>query len=93
MGEVDERVRKVGSMSKIGIHPPGSKTYAPYTPAGRRQPRLGSPDRSTSMRATTSFLKPGTLAKIDGLLAEAGTFKHDVVFVQVLLKTMDYYAP
>ena len=35
----------------------------------------------------------GTLDKIDALLAEAGTSKHDLVFVQVLLKTMDYYAP
>ena len=35
----------------------------------------------------------GTLDKIDSLLAEAGTSKHDLVFVQVLLKTMDSYAP
>ena len=35
----------------------------------------------------------GTLDKIDALLADAGTSKHDLVFVQVLLKTMDFYAP
>ena len=35
----------------------------------------------------------GTLDKIDALLAQAGTSKHDLVFVQVLLKTMDFYAP
>ena len=35
----------------------------------------------------------GALDKIDALLSEAGSSKHDVVFAQVLLKSMDFYAP
>ena len=35
----------------------------------------------------------GALNKIDALLGEAGASKHDVVFAQVLLKSMDFYAP
>ena len=81
-------------MTKIGISPPGTKTYAPYTPAvvvGKQvwlsgQINIEAGDDITSQTQ-------GTLDKIDALLAEAGTSKHDLVFVQVLLKTMDYYAP
>ena len=81
-------------MTKIGISPPGTETYAPYTPAvvvGRQvwlsgQINIEAGDDITSQTQ-------GTLDKIDALLAEAGTSKHDLVFVQVLLKTMDYYAP
>lgn len=81
-------------MSKIGIHPAGSKTYAPYTPAvvvGNHVWLSGqiNIDAGDDIVSQTR----GTLEKIDGLLAEAGTSKHDLVFVQVLLKTMDYYAP
>ena len=81
-------------MTTMGISPPGTKTYAPYTPAvvvGNQvwlsgQINIEAGDDITSQTQ-------GTLDKIDALLAEAGTSKHDLVFVQVLLKTMDYYAP
>ena len=81
-------------MAKIGISPPGTKTYAPCTPAvvvGNQvwlsgQINIEAGDDITSQTQ-------GTLDKIDSLLAEAGTSKHDLVFVQVLLKTMDFYAP
>ena len=90
MGEVE----RWGTMSKIGIHPAGSKTYAPYTPAvvvGNHVWLSGqiNIDAGDDIVSQTQ----GTLEKIDRLLAEAGTSKHDLVFVQVLLKTMDYYAP
>jgi len=82
------------AMSKLGISPPGTKTYAPYTPAvvvGNHvwlsgQINIDAGDDITSQTR-------GTLEKIDALLAEAGTSKHDLVFVQVLLKTMEFYAP
>tara|TARA_B100000459_G_scaffold97914_1_gene55769 strand:+ start:148 stop:804 length:657 start_codon:yes stop_codon:yes gene_type:complete len=81
-------------MSKIGISPPGTKTYAPYTPAvvvGNHVWLSGQ----INIEAGEDIISQtqGTLDKIDALLAEAGTSKHDLVFVQVLLKTMDYYAP
>ena len=87
-------VRGWAGMSKIGITPPGSKTYAPYTPAvvvGNHVWLSGqiNIDAGDDIVSQTQ----GTLDKIDALLAEAGTSKHDLVFVQVLLKTMDYYAP
>ena len=90
---MDEFGEWVG-MSKIGISPPGTKTYAPYTPAvvvGNHvclsgQINIDAGDDITSQTQ-------GTLDKIDGLLAEAGVSKHDLVFVQVLLKTMEFYAP
>ena len=87
-------VREWADMSKIGITPVGSKTYAPYTPAvvvGNNVWLSGqiNIDAGDDIVSQTQ----GTLDKIDGLLAEAGTSKHDLVFVQVLLKTMDYYAP
>jgi 2-iminobutanoate/2-iminopropanoate deaminase len=87
-------VRRWGGMSKIGISPSGTKTYAPYTPAvvvGNHVWLSGqiNVDVGDDIVAQTQ----GTLAKIDALLAEAGTSKHDLVFVQVLLKTMDFYAP
>ena len=82
------------AMSKLGISPPGTKTYAPYTPAvvvGNHvwlsgQINIDAGDDITSQTR-------GTLEKIDALLDEAGTSKHDLVFVQVLLKTMEFYAP
>jgi 2-iminobutanoate/2-iminopropanoate deaminase len=82
------------SMTKIGICPPGTKTYAPYTPAVvvGKQVWLSGQINIEAGDDITSQTK-GTLDKIDDLLAEAGTSKHDLVFVQVLLKTMDYYAP
>ena len=81
-------------MRKIGIHPAGSTTYAPYTPAvvvGNHVWLSGqiNIDAGDDIVSQTQ----GTLDKIDGLLAEAGVSKHDLVFVQVLLKTMNYYAP
>ena len=81
-------------MSKIGISPPGTKTYAPYTPAvvvGNHVWLSGqiNIDAGDDIVSQTK----GTLEKIDSLLADAGTSKHDLVFVQVLLKTMDFYAP
>ena len=87
-------VRGWEGMSKVGITPPGSKTYAPYTPAvvvGNHVWLSGqiNIDAGDDIVSQTQ----GTLDKIDGLLAEAGTSKHDLVFVQVLLKTMEYYAP
>ena len=90
MGEVRGRE----GMSKVGITPPGSKTYAPYTPAvvvGNHVWLSGqiNIDAGDDIVSQTR----GTLEKIDALLAEAGTSKHDLVFVQVLLKTMEYYAP
>ena len=86
--------RKSASMSKVGITPPGSKTYAPYTPAvvvGNHVWLSGQ----INIEAGEDIISQtqGTLDQIDALLAEAGTSKHDLVFVQVLLKTMDYYAP
>lgn len=82
------------AMSKIGISPPGTKTYAPYTPAvvvGNHVWLSGqiNIDAGDDIVSQTK----GTLEKIDALLADAGTSKHDLVFVQVLLKTMDFYAP
>jgi len=87
-------VRRWGGMSKIGISPTGTKTYAPYTPAlvvGNHVWLSGqiNIDAGDDIVAQTQ----GTLEKIDALLAEAGTSKHDLVFVQVLLKTMDFYGP
>ncbi len=87
-------VRRWGGMSKIGISPSGTKTYAPYTPAvvvGNHVWLSGqiNIDAGDDIVAQTQ----GTLEKIDALLAEAGTSKHDLVFVQVLLKTMDVYGP
>jgi 2-iminobutanoate/2-iminopropanoate deaminase len=81
-------------MSKIGIHPSGTTTYAPYSPAvvvGNHVWLSGqiNVDAGDDIVAQTK----GTLDKIDALLAEAGTSKHHLVFVQVLLKTMDFYAP
>ena len=81
-------------MRKIGISPPGTKTYAPYTPAvvvGNHVWLSGQ----INIEAGEDIISQtqGTLDKIDALLAEAGTSKHDLVFVQVLLKTMDFYAP
>ena len=81
-------------MSKVGITPPGSKTYAPYTPAVVVGHHVWLPgqiniDAGDDIVSQTQ----GTLHKIDALLAETGTSKHDLVFVQVLLKTMEYYAP
>lgn len=81
-------------MKKKAIHPNGAVTYAPYTPAvvvGNDVYLSGqiNIDIGDSIVAQTE----GTLAKIDGLLADAGASKHDLVFVQVLLKSMDYYAP
>jgi enamine deaminase RidA (YjgF/YER057c/UK114 family) len=87
-------VREWTGMSKIGITPAGSKTYAPYTPAvvvGNHVWLSGqiNIDAGDDIVSQTQ----GTLDKIDALLAEAGTSKHDLVVVQVLLKTMEYYAP
>ena len=87
-------VRGREGMSKVGITPPGSKTYAPYTPAvvvGNHVWLSGqiNIDAGDDIVSQTR----GTLEKIDALLAEAGTSKHDLVVVQVLLKTMEYYAP
>ena len=87
-------VRRWGGMSKIAISPTGTKTYAPYTPAvvvGNHVWLSGqiNIDAGDDIVAQTQ----GTLEKIDALLAEAGTSKHDLVFVQVLLKTMDFYGP
>ena len=87
-------VRGWAGMSKFGITPAGSKTYAPYTPAvvvGNHVWLSGqiNIDAGDDIVSQTQ----GTLDKIDALLAEAGTSKHDLVVVQVLLKTMDYYAP
>lgn len=81
-------------MTKVGISPPGTKTYAPYTPAVvvGKQVWLSGQINIDAGDDITSQTK-GTLEKIDALLAEAGTSKHDLVFVQVLLKTMDFYAP
>ena len=81
-------------MSKIGITPPGTKTYAPYTPAvvGGNHVWLSGQINIDAGDDIVSQTK-GTLEKIDALLADAGTSKHDLVFVQVLLKTMDFYAP
>ncbi|MDA8749267.1 RidA family protein [Candidatus Poseidonia alphae] len=81
-------------MTKVGISPHGTKTYAPYTPAVvvGNQVWLSGQINIDAGDDITSQAK-GTLEKIDALLAEAGTSKHDLVFVQVLLKTMDYYAP
>ncbi len=69
MGEVRGRE----GMSKVGITPPGSKTYAPYTPAvvvGNHVWLSGqiNIDAGDDIVSQTQ----GTLDKIDGLLAEAG---------------------
>ena len=81
-------------MTKVGISPPGTKIYAPYTPAvvvGKQVWLSGqiNIDAGDDIISQTK----GTLEKVDALLAEAGTSKHDLVFVQVLLKTMEFYAP
>lgn len=82
------------TMEKEAIHPNGAVTYAPYTPAvvvGRDVYLSGqiNIDVDENIVAQTE----GTLAKIDGLLADAGASKHDLVFVQVLLKSMEFYTP
>ena len=81
-------------MSKIGISPPGSKTYAPYTPAVVVGNHVWLSGQINIDAGDDIVSQPkGTLEKIAALLADAGTSKHDLVFVQVLLKTMDFYAP
>jgi enamine deaminase RidA (YjgF/YER057c/UK114 family) len=67
-------------MTKVGISPPGKQVWL----SGQI-----SIDAGDDIISQTK----GTLEKVDALLAEAGTSKHDLVFVQVLLKTMDFYAP
>ena len=93
-GEVDGAHTPTSHMEKKAIHPNGAVTYAPYTPAvvvGNHVWLSGqiNIDAGDDIASQTQ----GTLDKIDGLLAEAGVSKHDLVFVQVLLKTMDFYAP
>jgi len=74
------RVEPRPSMEKQRIDPPGTKKYAPYSPG--------------VMVGDTIWLSGQIdLNKIDALLGEAGASKHDVVFAQVLLKSMDFYAP
>ena len=49
-------VGRSGTMSKIGISPPGTKTYAPYTPAvvvGQLNQLLTN-DVKTSIKSTDS---------------------------------------
>ena len=67
-------------MEKRRIDPPGTKKYAPYSPG-------------VVVGNTIEVQTQGALNKIDALLGEAGATKHDVVFAQVLLKSMEYYAP
>jgi len=94
MGEVEEAHDPTTCMEKEAIHPNGAVTYAPYTPAvvvGREVYLSGQIDVDAGddiVRQTR-----GALAKMDVLLKDAGASKHDLVFVQVLLKSMDFYAP
>lgn len=81
-------------MEKRRIDPPGTKKYAPYSPGvvvGNTIWLSGQIDVDSGN--TIEVQTQGALNKIDALLGEAGASKHDVVFAQVLLKSMDYYAP
>ena len=81
-------------MEKEAIHPNGAVTYAPYTPAvvvGREVYLSGQIDVDAGDDIISQTR--GALAKMDVLLKDAGASKHDLVFVQVLLKSMDFYAP
>ena len=74
-------VGRSGIMSKIGISPPGTKTYAPYTPAvvvGNHVWLSGqiNIDAGDDIVSQTQ----GTLDKIDGLLAEAGVYRFAYFF-------------
>jgi len=90
MGRVCPRRR----MEKRRIDPPGTKKYAPYSPGvvvGNTIWLSGQIDVDSGN--TIEIQTQGALNKIDALLGEAGATKHDVVFAQVLLKSMEYYAP
>lgn len=90
MGRVCPRRR----MEKRRIDPPGTKKYAPYSPGvvvGNTIWLSGQIDVDSGN--TIEVQTQGALNKIDALLGEAGATKHDVVFAQVLLKSMEYYAP
>jgi enamine deaminase RidA (YjgF/YER057c/UK114 family) len=81
-------------MEKTRIDPPGTKKYAPYSPGvvvGNTIWLSGQIDVDSG--DTIEVQTQGALNKIDALLSEAGASKHDVVFAQVLLKSMDFYAP
>ena len=88
------RVRPRMFMEKQRIDPPGTKKYAPYSPrvvVGNTIWLSGQIDVDSG--DTIEVQTQGALNKIDALLGEAGASKHDVVFAQVLLKSMDFYAP
>ena len=94
MREVDEAIRPRSVMEKQRIDPPGTKKYAPYSPGvvvGNTIWLSGQIDVDSG--DTIEVQTQGALDKIDALLCEAGSSKHDVVFAQVLLKSMDFYAP
>ena len=81
-------------MEKTRIDPPGTKKYAPYSPGvmvGNTIWLSGQIDVDSG--DTIEVQTQGALDKVDALLSEAGASKHDVVFAQVLLKSMDFYAP
>ena len=81
-------------MEKQRIDPPGTKKYAPYSPGvmvGNTIWLSGQIDVDSG--DTIEIQTQGALNKIDALLGEAGASKHDVVFAQVMLKSMDFYAP
>tara|TARA_B100001758_G_scaffold244319_1_gene255480 strand:- start:1778 stop:2368 length:591 start_codon:yes stop_codon:yes gene_type:complete len=82
------------TMEKQRIDPPGTKKYAPYSPGvmvGNTIWLSGQIDVDSG--DTIEIQTQGALNKIDALLGEAGASKHDVVFAQVLLKSMEFYAP
>lgn len=90
MGRIDSH----GCMEKQRIDPPGTKKYAPYSPGvvvGNTIWLSGQIDVDAG--DTIEIQTQGALNKIEALLAEAGATKHDVVFAQVLLKSMNLYAP
>ena len=90
MGRIDTH----GCMEKTRIDPPGTKKYAPYSPGvvvGNTIWLSGQIDVDAG--DTIEIQTQGALNKIEALLAEAGATKHDVVFAQVLLKSMSLYAP
>ena len=81
-------------MEKTPIDPPGTKKYAPYSPGVVVGNTIWlSGQIGVDSGDTIEVQTKGALDKIDALLGEAGASKHDVVFAQVLLKSMEFYAP
>ena len=71
----------------------GANKYGPYSAGVKAGGTIWlSGQIDVDSGDTIEVQTQGALDKIDALLGEAGASKHDVVFAQVLLKSMDFYA-